>query len=195
MGKFTKPKLIIGLGNPGKAFENTYHNAGRMAVFYFAEKLGIGSGEWKSSPLFKYAKSGNLILAASETFMNESGVATKAALKFFKLQKENLLLAHDESDLTLGSFKISFGAGPAGHKGAESAQKALKTKDFWRARIGIRIQNEKSRAKAGDLVLKKIGVSQLKKLHLVFAELMEKLTENESPSGPDFTPSSGNFTF
>lgn len=174
MAKDSKPSIIIGLGNPGKEYKNTYHNAGQMAVLYLAEKFGVHGKQWKSAPLFDYAKTGDFILIITKTFMNESGAAVASALKFFNVKKEDIIVAHDESDLNLGNLKISFGSGSAGHHGVESVQKALKTKNFWRGRVGIRPEREAKRLRASDFVLKKIKKTDLEKLHLAFAGFMEK---------------------
>ena len=127
-----KIKLIIGLGNPGKEYDRTRHNAG----FLFIDAL-----ESKNFPptedVPKGQKNKKIILAKSESFMNESGKAVAAAIKFYKLKPENILVAHDDIDILWGTFKFSFGRSSAGHKGVESIIKALKSKNFWRIRIGI----------------------------------------------------------
>jgi len=85
--------------------------------------------------------------------MNESGKAVKEAVKYFRAKPEEILIIHDDSDIELGKYKISFGRGSAGHQGVESIIKSLGTKNFWRLRIGIR---RTKRKKAGEFVLKKI---------------------------------------
>src|SRR3989338_7631677 len=101
-------RLILGLGNPGKEYENTRHNAGRMAAEYFA-KGGPAFGwehDKKSNALI--SKNSRVIVALPETFMNKSG---SAAVKLIKLKKElkDLVVIHDDIDLPLGRFKISYG--------------------------------------------------------------------------------------
>lgn len=112
--------LIVGLGNPGKKYEKTRHNVGFRVVDELAKQ-----------------KTREFIIAKPQTFMNNSGKAIKALLNFYKTEPENLWVIHDDIDLPLGKFKISKGRGSAGHKGVQSIINELKTKDFWRVRIGI----------------------------------------------------------
>src|SRR3989344_4538649 len=113
-----KIKLIVGLGNPGKEYEYTRHNAG----FLFIDILGNN---------FKNKK---IILAKTQAFMNESGRAVANLMKSRKIKPENLLVIHDDIDILWGDFKFSFGRSSAGHKGVESVIKTLKTRNFWRLR-------------------------------------------------------------
>lgn len=147
-------KLVVGLGNPSGEFQNTYHNAGQKFTDYLAAKHGTPL--WKNKRTFKYSKLDGVYIASLLVFMNESGRAVQEALKFFKLRPRQVLTAHDDSDIKLGSFKISFGQSSAGHKGVESIINCLGSKNFWRLRLGIRPPQEKRRLKAGGFVLKKI---------------------------------------
>lgn len=170
-------KLIVGLGNPGKDYKKTYHNAGFLALEYFtrsAEKnWKMGADNWK------YLKAGEKIFVRPLTFMNNSGEAVKSVLAYFKAPPADLLVVHDDSDLPLGRFKLSFGQGSAGHKGVESIQKALRTKNFWRLRLGIRPASLLGRrAKAGEFVLKKISPHGLKALYFALEDSNLKVTEN-----------------
>ncbi len=113
--------------------------------------------------------------------MNKSGKAVAEAKKRFKVKSEEILIIHDDSDIELGKYKFSFGRGSAGHKGIESIIKALKTKNFWRLRIGIRskkvgLSAEARRAKAEDFVLKKITKKDL----LIFNEVFSNAKNSNS---------------
>lgn len=141
-----KIKLIIGLGNPGKAYERTRHNAGSLFIDEL-ERLKT-----------------KIILAKSQSFMNESGKSIASLLKFYKLKPENVLIVHDDIDILWGNFKFSFGRSSAGHKGVESAIKALKTKNFWRLRIGIQ-PTLKKHTKADKIILKKFTQKELEELY------------------------------
>lgn len=101
--------------------------------------------------------------------MNQSGNFVKAALKKYKIKPEEILIAHDDSDIELGKYKISFGRGSAGHNGVQSIIDALKTKNFWRLRIGIGC--ELTRTKAIDLVLKKINKKDFEILSQEFKKI------------------------
>ena len=148
-------KLIIGLGNPDKKYENTYHNVGHMAADYLAGEKTM----------------------KSDSYMNESGVFVAKAIKKYGIKPENLLIIHDDSDIELGKYKMDFGRGAAGHHGVESIQQHLKTNGFWRLRIGIRPTQKEGeiRMKAEEFVLKKISPENKKILELVFEEVVAKL--------------------
>ena len=143
-------KLIIGLGNPGPEYENTYHNAGKLMVDYMLEicalkdsVLASGFRKQASASCFEISACGKVNLAKTLTYMNESGKAVKLAMKSLKVNTDSLMIAHDDSDIELGKYKISFGSGPAGHRGAQSVIESLGTKNFWRLRIGIRQNADK----------------------------------------------------
>ncbi|MBI4993511.1 aminoacyl-tRNA hydrolase [Candidatus Wolfebacteria bacterium] len=155
-------KLIIGLGNPGKEYEKTRHNSGFLFIDYLNSQLS------KKSPVKIPTEAKTL---KSDVFMNASGNFAAKTLKKTGLKPENILIAHDDSDIELGKCKISFGRGAAGHKGVESIIKSLKTKNFWRLRIGIR--PPKSKQKAEEFVLKKFNKKELADLNKIFEEISE----------------------
>lgn len=155
-----KIKLIIGLGNPEKVYENTYHNAGAL----FVDRL-------KTTALFHKPDQ----ILKSGVFMNESGNFVKKETKKRNLPPSALLVAQDDSDITLGTYKMSFDSGAAGHKGTASIIKALETQKFWRLRIGIRPKSGKKRVKAEEFVLKQISAGDKKELAAVFEEATQVL--------------------
>ncbi len=112
--------VVVGLGNPGKKYKKTRHNAGSMAI----DKLVPLNLE-------------GVILAKPDTFMNESGKAIKSILKNHKLKIEDLIVIHDDIDLPLGKIRIVKNRGAGGHKGVGSIIKELGTENFTRIRIGI----------------------------------------------------------
>lgn len=150
-----KIKLIVGLGNPGKEYENTYHNVGHLFIEYL-----------KNQKLYTHYS-----LLMTNCYMNESGGFVKKVLKKYAANPEQLLIVHDDADLALGEFKFSFGRGSAGHKGVESIIKTIRTKGFWRLRIGIRKRELKIRKKAADFVLKKMSSRDIKTLEKIFGEI------------------------
>ena len=107
--------------------------------------------------------------------MNKSGEFVKELIKKSKVKSENLLIVHDDSDIELGFYKLSFGRNSAGHRGVQNIISQLKTKNFWRLRIGIRPAREKARAKADELVLKNISPVSKKKLEEVFKKALREL--------------------
>lgn len=179
-------RLVIGLGNPDREHQNTYHNAGAMFVDYLSSSLGGGS--FKPTRNFDYTKIGGLILVKPHTYMNESGAAVSAAIRYFsakggsaaggKIKPEEILVAHDDSDLAVGKFKLSVGQRPAGHHGIESVVDALGTNDFARLRIGVRPPTERNRKKAGDFVLKPISAANRKILEKVFKTASAEITNS-----------------
>jgi len=156
----TKPaKLIAALGNPGKEYEHTYHNAGWLFVDFLKNKLGTKSE--KSGHFYKYYKvrdSALLLAEPNELFMNDSGQYIASLLNNLRLKPHEFILVHDDSDIPLGSYKLSSGSGSAGHKGVKSVIDALGTKDFMRLRIGIRHKE----GKALDFVLSEIKPAENK---------------------------------
>lgn len=158
-------KLVIGLGNPGKKYEETYHNAGFLAVdFLLKNNFPDAPKELKFKvprlKNFGYVETNGLIFIKPVVFMNNSGKAIEEALRYFSIKPEETLIVHDDSDIELGNLKVSFNRGSAGHKGVESIIRILKTQNFYRLRIGIGKNNPPvgiSRKKAEDIVLKKIN--------------------------------------
>ncbi len=135
------PRLIIGLGNPGKEYHNTRHNAG----FVVLEELAKA---WQFPALAKQTKfrsrvstgtfnETKIILAEPETYMNESGSAVRLLSDFYKLSPAAILVIHDDKDLPLGEFRLHTDRGPAGHNGIKSIIASLDTQKFTRLRVGI----------------------------------------------------------
>ena len=176
------PKLILSLGNPGKKYESTYHNAGHLFIDYLFKKDHlIDSTLSKPTPNLLCYKSKDQRICQSLTFMNASGLALKDALKIHKFKPEEILVIQDDSDIAIGSYKLSINKNSAGHKGIDSIIKTLGSKNFWRLRIGIRPSKEKTRVKAETFVLKKIGPANKKILYSMFAGVIEKVIEKDTP--------------
>lgn len=143
--------LIAGLGNPGNKFTHTRHNAGFMAIDKIAANFSAPSGSALGGQfsIFNFQlvfnaqisngtiENKKIILAKPQTFMNESGKAIKAIADYYKISADNIIIIHDDLDITLGNYKIARGRSSAGHKGVQSIIDRLGTKDFSRIRIGI----------------------------------------------------------
>jgi len=142
--------VIIGLGNPGKEYEKTRHNAGRSAVELLAKQNDFDEfvfNKTSNALVSKGAIEGeNTTLVLPETMMNLSGKAVVAFVKSPKAAK-SLLVIHDDLDLPVGTLKMVFGRGSGGHKGVESVMRSIKTKDFARIRIGVAPAGKKNQAK------------------------------------------------
>ena len=130
--------LVAGLGNPGREYARTRHNAGFMVVDELARRHG-GSFRSKFSGQLTEVRIGGarVALLKPETYMNESGVSVGAAARFFKLEPAEVLVVHDEGDFDLGRLQARLGGGLAGHNGLRSIAKPLGTQDFLRLRIGV----------------------------------------------------------
>ncbi|MEK7515430.1 MAG: aminoacyl-tRNA hydrolase [Patescibacteria group bacterium] len=138
--------IVVGLGNPGKEYEKTRHNAGRSAVELVAKQEGFDDFVFNKKANALVTKGEKLTLVLPETMMNLSGKAVSTFVKSPKAAK-NLLVIHDDLDLPLGTLKMVFGRGSGGHKGVESVMRAIKTQDFARIRIGISGVGKKNQAK------------------------------------------------
>ncbi len=170
-----KIKLIYGIGNEEKKFSSTKHNLGKEIIKYY-----FFSPQKLNYSLFE--KYNNLILSTNLGYINEAGKGLKELILKFKIKPESVLVIHDDADLIFPLFKISFGTGSAGHKGVDSIIQNLKTKNFWRFRIGI--QNKK-RLPAEEIVLKKWSITERKilrkiqeKFKIIF-NLLEQRLPNE----------------
>ena len=133
-------KLIVGLGNPGRKYEGTRHNAGFWWVDALAAKLGARmSAERSCHGLLARVNrtDGPLWLLQPMTFMNRSGFAVATLARFYKIAPQEILVVHDELDLLPGQAKLKFGGSAAGHNGLKDIHAMLGTLDFWRLRLGI----------------------------------------------------------
>lgn len=133
-------KIVVGLGNPGKTYQQSRHNAGFMVVDRLAQQLDC---VWREERAFsaQIAKSSQFVLIKPQTFMNDSGRAVQAWLQYFReLTDENrypnLAVVYDDLDIPFGSWKWQFGTGPKAHNGVSSVVAHLGTDQFWHGRIG-----------------------------------------------------------
>jgi len=153
--------LIVGLGNPGKEYAETRHNVGFFVVEKLRENLKLGEFNLEKKFQVEIVKGKNLILAKPQTFMNESGKAVSLLVNFYKINLENLWVAHDDIDIALGEYKIQKDKSSAGHKGVQSVIEALGAQKFNRLRIGIKTEAlEKIPAEA--FVLQKFPAAEKK---------------------------------
>lgn len=140
-------KLIAGLGNPGREYEQTRHNVG----FWLLDELA-----WQWKAVFKDEKKffgetarvsrpeGDVWLLKPMTFMNRSGQAVAALAQFYKIKPEEILVVHDELDIECGRIKFKLSGGNGGHNGLKDIQARLGTPDFYRLRLGIGHPGDKS---------------------------------------------------
>jgi len=133
-------KLIVGLGNPGGEYAHTRHNAGFWLVDAVANTLGINlqaDRAYRGLAARTNYQGQNLWLLQPHTFMNASGQSVAALARFFKIAPQEILVAHDELDLSPGQVKLKFGGGHAGHNGLRDIHAQLGSDQYWRLRLGI----------------------------------------------------------
>jgi peptidyl-tRNA hydrolase, PTH1 family len=132
-------KIIVGLGNPGRTYERTRHNAGFMAVDELAGILQVDGFQERHHALIVKARidSEDLVLVKPQTYMNDSGQAVAAVLRDAYRTVSDLIVLHDDLDLPLGCVRVKSGGGHGGHNGLRSIIEYLGSSDFIRVRIGI----------------------------------------------------------
>ena len=137
--------LIVALGNPGKEYEETRHNLGWMVLDGFIadlSRVGVQVNEIKGPKaaltLWRAKINGtDWLMCKPLTYMNKSGEAVGALLRFYRIELENMLVLHDEVDLPLGRIKLKKGGGTAGHNGLKSLAQHLGSQEFARLRLGV----------------------------------------------------------
>lgn len=173
-------KLIVGLGNPGKQYENTRHNAGFLAVdFFLRSHEAIECASKFNAQICEYHEVGEKIFFVKpQSFMNLSGEVVREILAFYKLDHANdLLVLHDEKDLPFASVKEAFASGSAGHNGVQNIIDELGTKDFARVRIGVESREPDSPLPTDVFVLQSFTNEELEKLEKEVFPETSKLIE------------------
>lgn len=170
-------KLIVGLGNPGKEYQRTRHNAGFLAIDELASNLKFQTTKQKKFPADIWT--GRILrsraaFAKPLTYMNNSGEAVQAIMKFFKLKTDDLLVIHDDKDIPLGETRVQKGRGAAGHNGVQSIIDRLGSKDFWRIRVGV-APTDRAIADTADFVLGKFTKEEQRRLRPVLDRVIEEV--------------------
>ena len=179
-------KIIVGLGNPGRKYLYTRHNAGWLILDRLIQELLQGQAKWHSKPrlLSQTITLGNNLLVKPQTMMNNSGQAVKALVNYYGLTpddlKDRLLIIHDELDLPLGQTRWSQDSRSAGHKGVQSIIDCLGTQNFNRWRIGIKSPHLITPDKTIDYVLSNFSDSELKKLQTLSLEPIYHFLEDDT---------------
>ncbi len=128
-------KLIVGLGNPGKQYENTRHNVGFDVIDKLADNLGIKINKEKFNALFN--KVGDTLIIKPQTFMNLSGDAVQAIMHFYKIENKDVLVIYDDMDHSVGQITIKTTGSAGGQNGVKSIIANMGTQNFARIKIGI----------------------------------------------------------
>lgn len=132
-------KLIVGLGNPGREYEHTRHNAGFDVLDYLADLLHVKIDQKKFNALITIVRLGanQIMLMKPETFMNCSGEAVIQAVQFYKISPDDILVIHDDLDLPIGKVRIRTQGSAGGQKGMKNIIDHLHTQNLARIRVGI----------------------------------------------------------
>jgi PTH1 family peptidyl-tRNA hydrolase len=175
--------LIVGLGNPGKKYENTRHNVGFMVADQLKEDLNLADFDFDKKSNSFFSKNNDLLIVKPDTYMNLSGQAVNSLSSYYKIGEEDRIIIHDDIDLPIGEIKISKDRGSAGHKGVESIIKNLGTKNFIRIRMGIKPKQGKPK-KTEDFVLKKFEKEERVIINEVILKSIEAI-KTIIKDGPD----------
>ena len=168
--------LIVGLGNPGAAYAKTRHNAGFMLADLLATRWRAdwSAGKKFQSRVAKAERDGRrVVLCEPQTFMNASGEAVGAMVKFYQLPLTNLVVALDDADLPLGEIRLRPGGSSGGHHGLESIEQHLGSREYGRLRIGIGRQDG-AREITGH-VLGRLSVAEMKVLEKVLTRAADQM--------------------
>jgi PTH1 family peptidyl-tRNA hydrolase len=132
-------KLIACLGNPGKKYSNNRHNVGFLTGEFIAQWYGVTALEKKFSSLCGSGTVENhkALMLFPQTYMNQSGIAVKAAIEYYDIAPENLIVIHDDIELPFKEVRTKFGGGHKGQNGVRSIIEHLETPDFFRIRVGV----------------------------------------------------------
>mgnify|MGYP000001606601 CR=1 FL=1 len=169
-------KLLVGLGNPGPEYEDTRHNAGFWFIDAAARALKVTLVPERSyhGLVARTSVNGqNLWLLQPQTFMNVSGKSVAALARFFKIQPDEILVAHDEMDIAPGEAKLKKGGSHAGHNGLRDIHAQLGTPDYWRLRIGVGHPGVK--AEVVSWVLKKPMAEHREAIHATIDRAVQAL--------------------
>lgn len=169
---------VVGLGNPGDAYQDTRHNIGRMVVTSLADRWG--TTDWRDDKKLSAKISQGVILKKHkctlllpDNYMNRSGASVSPLVKN-KKQAGRLIVVHDDIDLGLGTLKIVFNRGSGGHRGVESIQRSIKTKEYVRVRVGVvpvspsgKLRKPKGGENVHEFILKKLSKKDLEKIEKI----------------------------
>ena len=165
-------RLIVGLGNPGKEYEKTRHNAGFLVIGKLLDRLDIEADKSKCRAIYgiyRY-KDEKIILAMPQTYMNLSGESVKSLMKYYGIEKKDLLVIHDDLDLPVGKLRLRKQGSSGGQKGMGNIIQLLGDNNINRIRIGI---SNNKQIDTKDYVLGKIPKEEYK----IFDEACDKAAE------------------
>ncbi len=159
--------IIVGLGNPGRAYRGTRHNIGFMVLDHLGTKIGLTFSRMESKALVAKGElqGRRLILVKPQTYMNLSGQAVRSLMRFYKIPLENLLVIYDDVDLPYETLRMRPQGGSAGQKGMQSIIENLGSPDFSRLRVGV--GRPPGQRQAADYVLQNFSKAELEILPFI----------------------------
>jgi len=171
-------KLIIGLGNPGKEYAKTRHNAGFLAIDHLLSTIRESTSDSRSNcEIVKVTHDGDTwMIVKPLTYMNLSGTVAQELISYYKLDPtKDLIVIHDELDLPLGEIRISTDSRSAGHNGVQSIIDALGTKNFKRIRIGVENRPDKKTPPGDKYVLQNFTPEEYEILQKTLQSVISRL--------------------
>lgn len=165
--------LIVGLGNPGKRFDLTRHNAGFLVLDCLADRLGVKIGKIKFQSLIAETQidGEKVVLMKPQTFMNLSGEAVRAAAEYYKLASADIIVIYDDVDIAFGTIRLRPKGSAGTHNGMRNIVYQLESDQFPRVRIGIKA--EKRDAELYEYVLSRFAKEEEKTL----ADVLDRATD------------------
>lgn len=163
-------KLIIGLGNPGREYNNTRHNMGFIIIDEYASFHGVNISKKKFDGLYVEFSYNNekVILLKPQKYMNLSGIVIKNYIDFFKINYKDILIISDDLDQELCKYKLKYKGSSGGHNGLKDIENHLKTNEYKRLKIGI--SNNKD-IDTKDYVLGKFTIDENEKINVLKKEI------------------------
>lgn len=169
-------KLIVGLGNPGREYENTRHNIGFQTIDKYANKIGVSINKSKFNGLYgEIMISGDkVILLKPQSYINLSGEVIRKFVDFYKIDIQDILIIHDDLDLEVGTYKIKQKGSSGGHNGLKNIELHLGTQEYKRIKIGI--SNNKN-IDTKDYVLGKLSKEEIESFDIVKNTVLDVLDD------------------
>lgn len=171
-------RLIVGLGNPGKEYENTRHNIGFFILDNYINYNNVNNSEWKSKFNGLYIQTNfngeKIIFLKPQSYMNLSGSVVRKFVDFFKIELDNILVISDDLDLNIGNFKLKDKGSSGGHNGLKDIESCLGSQNYKRLKIGI--SNNKD-IDTKDYVLGKFSKKDIEEYNELFILLKDVLDD------------------
>lgn len=170
-------KLIIGLGNPGKQYQNTRHSLGQKIIRDFVQtklkEIFIIKSNLSAQICEVGQGSDKTIFVIPTEYMNNSGVSVQKIAQYYKISPINIYVIHDDLDLAVGDYKVQFDRGPAGHNGIKSIIENLGTQQFNRIRVGI--AKPQNNIPIEDYVLQSFSKEELDIINILTPKIFEEI--------------------